>query len=435
MRKSKKMLLGFMVMGLVASTVLPAENSTLVPEGISVYAAENENAGNIIQGKCGDTAVYRYDNSTRTLTISGTGAMWDDSGFAKRLTQTKKIVVEKGIQSIGSYSFENLYDITDVEIADTVTTIKTNAFENIAGTVTIPSSVVKVENRAFYSAEKFIINGDVKGYDTAAFGYCEESEIVLYGDAQDLGKALYWSGNTTVTIAEGNAKCKISNGCLLSADGKQLYYCMNARDAVTIPDSVESISTAAFCSQYFSKLTLGANVKTIGAFAFEGTGVKNIETNKKLTAIGVKAFTNTRVSSVTFKGKVSLGVGAFDSSVKISQSKKFKYAQTAVSTAKIGKKNYIIKFAKVSGAKGYQINVKKGKKTYKYFTTKNSYTKKAPETLKKDYAAKKDYSLKNDAYLAQTEGAAYVTVRPYKIVKGKKAYGKWSKKMVLNANK
>lgn len=362
--------------------------------------------------------------------------MWDDYGFAKLLTDTKKIVIEKGIQSIGSYSFDNLKNVTEVVIADTVTTIKSNAFEYINGTVEIPKSVVKVEENAFSDAKKFIIYGDVKGYETSAFGYCNDTEVVLHGEAQDLGKALYINGgNITVTIASDNTKCKVSNGCLLSSDAKQLYYCINARDSVKIPDTVETISTAAFCGKYFKTLTLGTNVKTIGDFAFEYTGIKTITTNKKLTNVGTKAFDGTRIKNVNFSKNVKLGVAAFPKTATIKNLKKFKYSQTTLETAKLGKTNYNIKFAKVSGAKGYQVNVKKGKKTYKYFTTKNSYTKKAPSTLTKGYEAKKTYELEENAYLKNVDGAAYVTVRPYKVVKGKKSYGKWSEKMVLNAYK
>ena len=326
--------------------------------------------------------------------------------------------------------------MTEVVIADTVTTIKSNAFEYINGTVEIPKSVVKVEENAFSDAKKFVIYGDVKGYETSALGYCNDTEVVLHGEAQDLGKALYInSGNVTVTIAGDNSKCKVSNGCLLSSDSKQLYYCINARDSVKIPDTVETISTSAFCGKYFKTLTLGTNVKTIGDFAFEYTGIKTITTNKKLTSVGTKAFYGTRIKNVNFSKNVKIGVAAFPKTATIKNLKKFKYSRTTLETAKLGKTNYNIKFAKVSGAKGYQVNVKKGKKTYKYFTTKNSYTKKAPGTLTKGYEAKKNYELKENAYLKNVTDAAYVTVRPYKNVKGKKSYGKWSEKMVLNSYK
>ncbi|MFQ9514770.1 MAG: leucine-rich repeat protein [Eubacterium sp.] len=430
MRKSKMFMLGIMTMGMVVSTALPTDLPTAPLTAVSVYADTIT-----AQGKCGDNAVYKYDSETKTLTISGTGAMWDDYGFAKSLVETKKIVIEKGIQTIGSYSFKNLFDVTEVVIADTVTTIKNDAFERVEGTIEIPKSVVKVEEFAFTGAKKFVIRGDVKGYEALALGNGYNDEVVLYGDAQDLGKALYFKDDATITIAIENTKCKVSNGCLLSSDSKELYYCISARDTLEIPDTIETISVAACSDRSIKKLVLGKNVKKIGAYAFASTSIKTIVTNKKLTDIGVKAFYDTKIKNVNFRGKVKLGVSAFSGSTTIKNLKKFKYSQTTIKTAKLGKSKYNISFAKVSDAKGYQIRVKKGKKTYKYTTNKNSYTKKAPKTLTKDYKAKKDYTIYSDEYLTNTEGAAYVTIRPYKVSKGKKVYGKWSEKTVLNSYK
>lgn len=428
MRKSKKFMLGLLAMSMVMTTAMPI-GIPGVSAGMEVVSAATN-----AQGKCGDNATYKYDDETKTLTISGTGDMWDDYGFSKVLTSTENIVIEEGIQTIGSYSFETLYNVKSVSIAKSVKTIKQNAFDTILGTVEIPASVTKVEGNAFDGAEKFIIYGDVKGYEVSALGYDYIEEIVLHGAAQDLGKALYESEAGAITIAQDNQKCKVSNGCLLSSDGKQLYYCISARGTVTVPDSVETISVAAFRNKTIKELTLGANVKTIGDFAFEGVKIGTIKMNKKLKTVGTKAFYNSKLKNVKFSSKVKLGVSSLKNKVNITYSGKFKKSQTTVDTASVGKAKYNIKFAKISGATGYQIRVKKGKKTYKYSTKNNYYTKNAPKALTKQYSVKKDYQISKDEYLINPDGAAYVSVRPYKTVKSKTTYGRWSKKMVLSHN-
>ena len=428
MRKSKRFMLGLMIMGMVASTAIPAGVPGTPILGNTVYAAT------AAQGKCGDNIIYKYDEETQILTVSGTGAMWDDYGFTKSLYGVKEIVIESGVTSIGSYSFENLYTVEKVSIPNTVTTIKEKAFPSVQETIEIPDSVVKVEPFAFNGAKKYVIKGDVKGFETSSLGCCMQSEIVLYGDAQDLGKAIYSIEDKTVTIAQENTKCKVSNGCLLSTDGKQLYYALRTRDTVKIPETVENISVAAFSNMYFKTLELGENVKQIGAFAFYNTGVKTLVVNNKLTNIGAKAFYGSRIFSVDFGGKVSLGVAAFNNKVKVKYNK-FKSSQTTIDTATLGKKKYNIKFAKVSGAKGYQIRIKKGKKTYNYTTTKNYYTKSAPKAFTGEYRKTKKYSLENNEYLNKVSAAAYVSVRPYKIINKKKNYGRWSVKAVLSYKK
>lgn len=431
MRKSKKVISVMMAMTMAAVMAVPAQMSGVMPGTKTVYAADDKQAEQNAQGKCGDNAVYKYDGKTQTLTVSGTGEMWDDYGFARNLTETKKIVIEKGITAIGSYSFQNLENVKEVSIAESVTTIKKEAFEYIEGTVEIPKSVTKVETNAFTGAKKYIIKGDVTGYEVLAFGgYYSVEEIVLYGTAQDLGKALYDSSETIITIAQENTKCKVGSGCLLSADGKQLYYCLNQREEITVPDTVEKIWTGAFQYRYLNSITLGKNVTTIDDFAFVGVRVKKISFNEKLTSIGTKAFYGAKFKNVTLKGKVKLGVGAFNDKVKIKYTKKFKRAQTTIAKAQVSKSKYNIRFAKIADAKGYQIRIKKGKKTYKYTTTKNYYTKKAPKALTKDYKVTKDYSIYDIG--TKPDGAAYVTVRPYKKVKNKTYYGRWSAKTVLS---
>ena len=91
-----------------------------------------------------------------------------------------------------------------------------------------------------------------------------------------------------------------------------------------------------------------------------------------------------------------------------------------------------ISFCKIPQAKGYQIRVKRGKKTYNYITTKNDFSMVAPKDLKKNYKTKYTYNwfYENKNKIEGTP--AYVTVRPYKLSKDKKKiYGKWSSKMIL----
>lgn len=449
LKKSRKFMVGAATMSMIVTMAMPAVAQTILPKSVSVYAETTASSGDTksaettkkeeptavaekitSQGKCGDNATYKYDSNTQTITVSGTGDMWDDYGFAKTLTSAKKVVIENGIQSVGAYSFQGLNNVTDISIAESVKTVKTCAFPEVEGAVEIPKSVTTVETNAFGGAKKYVIKGDVAGYAVSALGYFSIDEVMIYGAAQDLGMAVYGAGAQTITIAQENTKCKVAGGCLLSSDGKQLYYCISSRGSVSIPDSVETIARAAFCNKSIREVTLGKNVKQIGDYAFGLVRVKKINVNKNLKSIGTRAFYGAKLSDMSFAGKVKLGINAFNDKVKIKYLKKFKTSQTTVNTATVGKAKYDIRYAKVSGAKGYQIRIKMGKKTYQYFTSKNYYNKKAPKAITKDYRVSKEYNIGETA--ENPRGAAYVTVRPYKVVKNKKSYGRWSEKIVLN---
>ena len=122
---------------------------------------------------------------------------------------------------------------------------------------------------------------------------------------------------------------------------------------------------------------------------------------------------------------------AFDQKVILTSTKSLKSAKTVMTSATFKKNKINAKFAKLTGAKGYQVQIKKGGKTYKYFTTKTSIKVKAPKAFKKKYNVSFSYDIDN--YTSKIEGKpAYISVRPYKIVKkNKKSYGKWSEKIVL----
>lgn len=408
---------------------------TVNPTDMTVAAVKAEETATVKEGRCGDNATYSYNPKTRILTISGKGDMWDDIRFADIIGVggAAKIIIEKGITSIGSSSFSHLYG-AGVEIADTVKTIKSDAFDIIGGTLTIPASVTKVESEALIFANKIVIKGNMENYQYAAFGVGAD-EIQIGGTADMLGYALAGvpeGDKSSITISKNNTRCKISNGCLMSTDGKTVYYYVSDREKVTIPDTVFTIKPAAFFQKDIKEITLGKNVKTIGEYAFLKSHITKIITNTNLKNIKKYAFARTKLKEVTLKSSVAMAPRAFDSKVKIYTTKGFKNTRTALSRATFEKKKIHVEFCKVAGAKGYQVQIKKGNKKYKYMSLKNDIRIKTPKAFKNTYNVKYNYYF--DFYNGSVDGKpAYVTVRPYKMLKNKKkTYGKWSNKMILS---
>lgn len=83
---------------------LSAFAATVQSESVSAYS-----------GSCGDNVQYEFDESTGTLTISGTGAMADyylgsfgtvwNAPWDSYKTEVKTVVIEEGITYIGTYAF------------------------------------------------------------------------------------------------------------------------------------------------------------------------------------------------------------------------------------------------------------------------------------------------------------------------------------------
>ena len=407
-----------MPLGLTAGAVKAAEVTTTAPS-------------QKIEGRCGDNAIYSYDEATRTLTISGTGAMWNGTNYS-RLGNVDKIVIGNGITVIGEDAFAKFNGVGSAEISDTVTTIKGNAFNDLKS-ITIPKTVRTVETDAFYGVGKVVVEGDMNNFQYGALGYGVQ-EVQLKGSAETLGLALAEVQDRdylSVTITKDNNRCRIANGCLVSSDGKTVYYHISVSNKVTIPDTAVTIKSAAFYNQGISEVKLGKNVTTIEPYAFAESEVSKLTTNSKLKKIGRCAFKETNLKKVTLKSSVAMSPKAFDQKVILTSTKSLKSAKTVMTSATFKKNKINAKFAKLTGAKGYQVQIKKGGKTYKYFTTKTSIKVKAPKVFKKKYNVGFSYDIDN--YTSKIEGKpAYISVRPYKIVKkNKKSYGKWSEKIVL----
>ena len=412
---------------LAVPTVMPLELTTGVVKAVEVTTTAPSQK---IEGRCGDNAIYSYDEATRTLTISGTGAMWNGTNYS-RLGNVDKIVIGKGITVIGEDAFSP-FIVGSAEISDTVTTIKSNAFHYL-DSITIPKTVRTVETEAFGSVGKVVVEGDMNNFQYGALGYGVQ-EVQLKGSAETLGLALAEVQDRdylSVTITKDNNRCRIANGCLVSSDGKTVYYHISVSNKVTIPDTAVTIKSAAFYNQGISEVKLGKNVKTIEPYAFAENPVSKLTTNSKLKKIGRCAFKETNLKKVTLKSSVAMSPKAFDQKVILTSTKSLKSAKTVMTSATFKKNKINAKFAKLTGAKGYQVQIKKGGNTYKYFTTKTSIKVKAPKVFKKKYNVSFSYDIDN--YTSKIEGKpAYISVRPYKIVKkNKKSYGKWSEKIVL----
>lgn len=165
----------------------------ITPSNISsVLGIENGN-------KCGDNATWSFDEATGTLTISGTGDMYDyfdNIHFStdersspwlqtvKNISDIKSIVIEEGITSIGAKAFYDLAYVSSVSLPSTLTKIGAEAFrvfstDNCASmfkTITIPASVTEIGEKALGYYDTSTSDGDVHYtdgllYDLTINGY------------------------------------------------------------------------------------------------------------------------------------------------------------------------------------------------------------------------------------------------------------------------
>ena len=110
-------------------------------------AARAVDAGNA----CGDHLTWTCTEDG-VLTVSGTGEMWSYGlqGVPWDRNSVKKVVIQKGVTSIGDSAFHSCPALTEVEIADSVTAIGSNAFFASGLTrVNLPGTVREIGGYAF----------------------------------------------------------------------------------------------------------------------------------------------------------------------------------------------------------------------------------------------------------------------------------------------
>ena len=130
-----------------------ADNEPLV--NAAKYFEYNDNYVSA-SGTCGDNLIWVFNHFAETLTISGTGDMYDYTSNSVPWKYYKSfienVIISNGVTSIGKYAFYKCSNLTSVIISDSVKTIDSYVFYNCSKlkTVTIGTGMQTIWYYAFY---------------------------------------------------------------------------------------------------------------------------------------------------------------------------------------------------------------------------------------------------------------------------------------------
>lgn len=265
---------GRLLAGTASGVGLPADDDPSLPDGAS-------------SGTCGEDATWAFDASTRTLTISGTGSVSDNSGWLQNAYLIKGVVVEEGITAIGPRIFE-LGTFTSVSLPDTLTSLGDGAFSGCAALTSIE------------------LSDSVRTVGAQAFSGCVSlKEATLSSALTSLGARAFMDCTSLESITElgeiSEIKDSTFSGCL-------------ALESVSIPSSVTKIGSGAFrrCESAFAGgIIFPAALSEIGNSAFQGCSeVSSIEFTGSAPLISSSAFTQVTARAIFPVGNSTWGESA-----------------------------------------------------------------------------------------------------------------------------
>lgn len=408
--------------------------------------------------------IYATLDETGTLTLSGTGAMWDGKTStyytydgrgdatihdSSSLTQSVniagkktyidnlvyKIVVNDGITSIGNYAFYEFTKLQSLSISSSVTSIGEDAFYHTSAlhTVTIPGTVRKIGIGAFQSSglTSCTLNKGIQTIDNYAFSSTNLKSVSIPDGITMIGEYAFYMGSLeTVTIPQNITIIK--TGAFPSVTAT--IYSMD----VMIADrafgySSTLIANRGSSAEKYASTNSGITFKCIpypSTVYFDANGGSVDTDHKSLMSEELYGPLPTPVrSGYRFNGWFTApngGTQILPTTVVTAKTDTTLYAswsrvnvsKPSKPSAKNGKAKQIkLKLKRTKNAEGYQIQYAK-KKNMKSARIKN--TKKLTTTINK-LSRGKVYYIRVRAYRTDSTGA--------------KVYGPWSSKMRVRVAK
>ncbi|MCC8098347.1 MAG: leucine-rich repeat protein, partial [Eubacterium sp.] len=221
-----------------------ADNESLYPEGTDLSYFSTPTSGS-----CGENMTYLFDETTGTLTISGSGEMDEYTENLENLPpwynfrdQITGIVFEDTVTDIGSYAFKDLTALESVIIPKNITSGGSKAFYQCSG---LKSVEIKSSYSGIYmfedcdSLETAVIDEGMEATATGLFEYCDSLKNVSLPESLK-------------TIKEHTF-----DGC-------------DALETITLPSGLDSIETYAFygCTALNSVTILGQETSIMDSSTF-----------------------------------------------------------------------------------------------------------------------------------------------------------------------
>lgn len=260
-------------------------------------AAVSVSAYEVASGVCGANLTWTLDDAG-TLTISGTGEMWDFKDYAAtwygyNLSITS-IVIEQGVTSVGAQAFYWYYDyldvyvnysrVTSISIAESVKSVGDRAFYDCSNLTRLYIYDIDYVSKNAFRIEQYFIDGLNIYYcgcsDWDESNWCNCNTWWEYdGKIKDLITIyypIYNSFGTYLWVNESEVNGYIANGGKRRADVTTLLYAEDGRTIRVMNSEVPAYTAVGWYTEPFVTVyamdgrTLSIPTSTLDAYLAVG---------------------------------------------------------------------------------------------------------------------------------------------------------------------
>ncbi len=223
-------------------------------------------------GTCGENLTWSFDEDTGTLTISGTGEMYDYNintfivPWEEFQATVKTIVVTEGVTKIGSAAFRNFKNMTNVSLPNGLELIGGSSFIGCINlsAIKIPNTVTRIRISAFERCAKLTsveIPDKITTIEMSTFRKCTglKSVKIPYG-VTTIEKYAFDECTSLVGLQLPNSITTIESSAFCEC---------SSLTGISLPPSITSIGVCTFskCANLTS-IKIPKSVKAIGEYAF-----------------------------------------------------------------------------------------------------------------------------------------------------------------------
>ena len=201
-------------------------------------------------GRCNDSIKWSY-SSDGTLRIYGKGKMPDYASSGKNnavpwksyIDEISKVVVEKGITTIGNNNFDSMDNVTEFVLPEGLTSIGEYSFSycKTITSITLPSTIKNIGDRAFFNDKKvksIYLPSSLKTIGEDAFYDCFELEnIEIPETVTSIGESAFFDCYRIKTLSIPEGVTELGYGTF--------YKCFDLAD-IHLPSTIKTIGSNAF---------------------------------------------------------------------------------------------------------------------------------------------------------------------------------------------